>query len=187
MTATATQAKPAAPKAKDPAPKPTAPEAPAQPNPEATPEATPAPAPSAPVSRKGQNSAYAPDDVRNALGLKLYALREVGWTRPAITAITGYNDSTVWRAFNAKAHTTEMPTWIEFLKGVEAGTHQPPTSGRKPKPAELEAKIAAVQAKIDAALAKLAELPDKANVTALRATVADVKATLEADAEAPVA
>lgn len=185
MTATATQAKPAAPKPSAPKPKAPTPanSAPATPAKfDTVPETdAPAPAPQAPVSRKGQNSAYAPDDVRNALGLKLYALREVGWTRPAITAITGYNDSTVWRAFNAKAHTSEMPVWIEFLKGVADGTHKPPTSGRKPKPAELEAKIAAVQAKIDAALAKLAELPEKANVTALRATVADVKATLEAE------
>lgn len=185
MTATtATATKPAAPKPS--APKPKAPEAQA-PAPAATPASfdtvpetdAPAPASAASTSKVGQNSQYAPLEVREALGVKLYALRAKGWTRPAITAITGYNDSTVWRGFNAKAHTTEMDTWVEFLKGVDAGTHKPPTSGRKPKPAELEAKIAAVQAKVDAALAKIAELPEKANVAALRTAIADVKAALE--------
>lgn len=132
-------------------PRPTAkPQAPEAPQAEVKPTEAPAPAPVAKPSKAGQNSAYAPEEVRAKLAERLLQMREDGWTRPAISAITGYNDSTVWRAFNLKAHTTEMETWVNFIQEVDAGTHKPPTSGRKPKPEAL-------QAKIDAAVAKLGD------------------------------
>lgn len=172
MAATATKtrpsAKPQSPKSQPPKPEPQADEKPIQ-VPADVPETD---APAKP-SKAGQNSAYAPDEVRAKLVERLAQLREDGWTRPAISAITGFSDSQVWRAQNNRAHTTELNRWVDFIKEVDAGTHQPPAPRRKPKPEEL-------QARIDAALAKLAALPEKANVTALRATVAEVKEALTA-------
>lgn len=167
------------------APKPAAPKDKAEPKtapkPKATPkqvdnvpetDATPAPAPAAKSSKAGQNSAYAPENVRAKLAERLLQMREDGWTRPAISAIIDYTDSQVWRAFNLKAHTSEMETWAKFIQEVDAGTHKPPTSGRKPNPAEL-------QARIDAALAKLAN-PDAKTAAQYRAVIAEAKAALEA-------
>lgn len=172
MAATATKTrpsdKPQAPKPQAPKPEPKADEKPSQ-VPADVPETN---APAKP-GKAGQNSAYAPEEVRAKLAERLLQMREDGWTRPAISAITGFTDSQVWRAQNNKAHTTELDKWVAFIQEVDAGKHQPPAPKRKPKPEEL-------QARIDAALAKLAELPEKANVTALRAAVAEAKAALTA-------
>lgn len=173
MAATATKTRPSA-KPQAPKPQPPKPQAPKS---DEKPIKVPADVPEtdapAKASKTGQNSAYAPDEVRAKLAERLLQMREDGWTRPAISAIIGFSDSQVWRAFNERAHTSEMDTWVKFIQEVDAGTHQPPAPRRKPKPEEL-------QAKIDAALAKLAELPEKATVTALRAAVAEAKAALTA-------
>lgn len=119
------------PKGKAPAPKPAAkPEAPAT-APEAAPKA---------ASRTG-NSAYAAESVRNKIAESLDKLRGDGWTRPAISAVTGYTDSQVWRAFNRKVHEAEVPTILDFFQQVVDGKVKPPTSGRKPKIEELQARV----------------------------------------------
>lgn len=170
MSNTATKARPAAPK---PGPRP-------ETKPDVKPEATPkqvdnVPEMDAPVrtSKKGQNSAYAPTEVRAKLVERLEQMKADGWTRPAISAITGFSDSQVWRAQNLKAHTTELDQWVAFIKEVDEGKHQPPAPRRKAKPEEL-------QAKINKALEALAQLGDKPNVTALRAAVTEVKDALTA-------
>lgn len=172
MTNTATAPKPAAPKANS-VPKPAAPaKTPKQldnvPETDAKVEPQTAPAP------RGGNSAYADEETRANVTKLMAHLRAKGFTRPSISAVTGFSDSQVWRAQNDKVHATEVETLLNFAKDVEAGKIQPPANGvRKPKVGELEAKINAV-------IAKIAELPEKANVTALRKALAEVKATLEA-------
>lgn len=124
-----------------------APKAPVKP---VEPQATPAPAPAASASKAGQNSNYAPQEVRDTMTVKQAQLRADGWTRPAISAITGFTDSQVWRAQNGKVHTAELERWMTFVKAVDAGEHKPPASARKPKIEDL-------QAKIDAALKALGD------------------------------
>lgn len=166
-------AKPAAPK---PGPKPaatpkafdTVPETDAAPN-SAKPDskASDAPMPSG-------NSAYATETVRKQITAAMADLRTKGFTRPSISAVTGFTDSQVWRAQNDKVHTSEVPVLMDFIKQVVDGKVKPPENGlRKPKAADL-------QAKIDAALQAVAELDPKATVTALRKAVAEVKTALEA-------
>lgn len=192
MSNTATATKPAAPKPADPAKansaKPKAPEAAPAPAPTPTPKAfdqvpetdakvevqpNSAPAP------RGGNSAYADETTRQQVVELMAYLRKAGFTRPSISAVTGYTDSQVWRAQNGKVHASEVEALLNFAKAAEAGEIQPPANGvRKPKLADLEAQINGLQAKIDAATAKLAELGEKPNVAQLRAAVKDVQATL---------
>lgn len=127
---------------------PVAPEAPANP-------IAPAPAPRTP--RTG-NSAQADEVTRNQVKALMDELRAAGYTRPEISHYTGFNDSTVWRAQNAKVHTVELDTWMPFFKLFADKQLPPPNSAsRKPKPEALQAKIddleathaARVQAVID--------------------------------------
>lgn len=120
-----------------PGPKPTAPNSPKVPA--NVPEVDKAPA--AKPTRTG-NSAYAAESVRNQISDALKRLWADGWTRPAVSAITGFTDSQVWRAANQKAHEVEVPVLMEFLKGVLNGDHTPPQRSRKATTADLEAKIA---------------------------------------------
>jgi hypothetical protein len=121
------------------APKPQAPKGKAADKPADKPiEAPAAPAPKA--DRTG-NSAWAPEAERAKVAAIHAELRKAGWTRPAISALTGFNDSEVWRAQNDKVHTSEMDRWLEFFARVTAGEVKPPTSGRKPKVEELQARV----------------------------------------------
>lgn len=126
-TSTKARPKPAAPK----------PKAPAKPAEAKAPEApTPAPKP------RGGNSAYAAESVRNQIRDAMKDLESKGFTRPSISAVTGFNDSTVWRAHNYKVHTDEVPVFMDFIAKVVAGEVKPPTSGRKPKVDDLQARVA---------------------------------------------
>jgi hypothetical protein len=170
-----TAPKPAGPK---PAPKPKAPTA----KPAATPkqldnvpETDAAPKP-AKVDRTG-NAAYAPLAERTGVTNIHATLRKAGWTRPAISALTGFNDSQVWRAQNDKVHTSEIDQWMTFFARVTAGEVKPPTSGRKPKVEDL-------QARIDRALATLG---DEAKTAAqYRRLIERVEQTLRGEAPAQV-
>lgn len=125
------------------APKPKAPKG----KPAATPKKfddvpeTDAKAPAAKADRTG-NSAYAAESVRNQVAEALAKLRDQGFTRPSISAVTGYTDSQVWRAQNRKIHTSEVPGIMAFIEKVLKGEVKPPTSGRKPKVEELQARVA---------------------------------------------
>lgn len=163
MTATATKPKPAAPKPSASAKADTAPKT-----------DTPAPTPNSAPAKAAPPSSYAPDEVRAKLVEKLAQLRADGWTRPAISAITGFSDSQVWRAQNDRVHTVELDRWVTFVQEVDEGKHKPP-AGSVPKP-----KVADLQAKISAAVTRLAELDPKATAATLRKALADVKAELEA-------
>lgn len=172
MSNTATAPKPAAPKANS--PKPEAPQAPQStpkaydnvPETDAKVQPTTAPAP------RGGNSAYADEETRANVTALMAHLRSKGFTRPSISAVTGYSDSQVWRAQNNRVHASEVEALLDFAKKAESGEIKPPENGqRKPKVGDL-------QAKIDAAITRLAELPEKANVSQLRAAVKDVEAAL---------
>ena len=152
------------------APKPKADASPSPKVPDNVPETDAAPKP----ATTGGNSAYADAETRGKIKQAMADLREQGFTRPSISAVTGFTDSQVWRAQNDKVHASEVPALMAFIEKVVKGEVKPPAnSQRKPKAPEL-------QAKIDTALARLAELDPKATVTALRAAVAEAKATLEA-------
>lgn len=157
--------------------RPKAPAKPAAPKPPATPksldnvpetDAAPKPA------TRGGNSAYADEETRAKIKQAMKDLEAKGFTRPSISAVTGFTDSQVWRAHNERVHTVEVPVLMDFIEKVVKGEIKPPeNSQRKPKAPEL-------QARIDAALTRLAELDPKATVTALRKAVADVEAALKA-------
>jgi len=126
-----------------------------------------------PAARTG-NSAYADEDTRGKITQAMADLREKGFTRPSISAVTGFTDSQVWRAQNDRVHVSEVPVLLDFIEKVLKGEVKPPENGlRKPKAADL-------QGKIDAALARLGELDPKATVTALRKALTDVTETLSA-------
>jgi murein L,D-transpeptidase YcbB/YkuD len=128
---------------------------------------------SAPAPRGG-NSAYADEETREQVTQLMAHLRAKGFTRPSISAVTGYSDSQVWRAQNGKVHADEVEALLNFAKAAEAGEIKPPTNGvRKPKPEAL-------QAKIDTVIGKLAELDPKATAATLRKALAEVKELLEA-------
>lgn len=154
-------------------------------SPEATPEATPdavppAPAPTAPAPRTG-NAAWATEDQRKMVKQFMDALREAGYVRPELSAFTGYNDSTVWRAQNLKVHTHEVEHWMETVFRPFTEGKLPPAakSLKAPKPEVLQAKLDAVEAKIARAVEALAN-PEVKTVKELRALVADVTAALSA-------
>lgn len=115
----------------------------------------PAPAPRRP--RTG-NSAQADETTRQQVKALMDELRAAGYTRPEISHYTGFNDSTVYRAQNARVHTVELDVWMPFFKLFADKQLPPPNSAsRKPKPEALQAKIddleathaARVQAVID--------------------------------------
>lgn len=166
MTATATKTRKAAAKGARPATKPST-----KPSPKAldnVPETDAAPKATA---SRGGNSAYAAETVRNDVAKAMHQLRDQGFTRPSISAVTGYTDSQVWRAFNGKVHASEVATFMDFIQKVVNGEVEPPARARKPKAEDL-------QAKIDAALAALA---DEAKTAAqYRAVVAKATELLSA-------
>jgi hypothetical protein len=108
-----------------------------------TSEAPSAPAPRAP--RTG-NSAYATEEERNTIAELHAKIRAVGYTRPMVSAVTGFNDSTVWRAQNRKAHTDELEAWVKYFEGLprdKDGEFVPPANSRrgKIKVEELQARV----------------------------------------------
>lgn len=163
------------------APQPEATEAPA---PEATPEVVPPPvAPTAPAPRVG-NAAWAPEKERDMVKGIMHELRAAGYTRPELSVLTGFNDSTVWRAQNGKVHTVEIDTWMDkvfapFRSGELLKTNPPAKSLKAPKPEVLQAKIAEVEAKIARAVEALAN-PEIKTVKEFRTLVAEVTASLSA-------
>lgn len=163
---TSTKARP-----KPAAPKPQAPKADASPSPK-----VPANVPETDAAPKATNSPpanYAAESVRNQVTEAMAKLRAQGFTRPSISAVTGLSDSQVWRAQNGRVHTAEVPVIMDFVKQVVDGKVQPPANGvRKPKAADL-------QAKLDAAIDKIANSEAK-TAAQYKALVADLQATLEA-------
>lgn len=120
-------------------------------------------APTAPAPRTG-NSAQADQQIREQVAAMMDKLKEAGYVRPELQTLTGFNDSTVWRAQNRKVHTAELDTWMalfeRFSNGELLKTDPPKASQRKPKVEDLLARIAELEAgftaKIDAAVATLA-------------------------------
>lgn len=151
---------------------------------EATPDVTPPPAaPVAPAPRTG-NAAWADKDVREMVGQFMDALRVEGYTRPELSAITGYNDSTVYRAQRRKVHTHEVEHWMNLVfepykNGTLLQTNPPAKSLKTPKPEVLLAKIGDIEAKIARAVEALAN-PDVKTVKDFRALVTEVTETLSA-------
>lgn len=96
--------------------------------------------PAAKVDRTG-NAAYAAESVRKQITDAMADLRAKGFTRPSISAVTGFSDSQVWRAQNDKVHTDEVPVIMAFIEKVVKGEVKPPTAGRKPKVEDLQARI----------------------------------------------
>jgi len=96
--------------------------------------------PAAKAARTG-NAAQAAETVRKQITEAMADLREKGFTRPSISAVTGLNDSQVWRAQNGKIHTVEVPVIMAFIEKVVNGEVKPPTAGRKPKVEDLQARI----------------------------------------------
>lgn len=141
MTApTKTAPKPAPPKAKastKPGGKPTG-----RPTNPAPTEVKPAETKSAavPTPRTG-NSAYAPEPVLEQMAVRQAQLRADGWTRPMISALTGFSDSQVWRAQNRKVHTVELEAWMDFIAKVDAGEYKPTGKGRKLRVEDLQARV----------------------------------------------
>lgn len=122
-----------------PAPKPQAPKGKAAAAPAPQPVEAPA-APAPKVDRTG-NAAYAAETVRKQITDAMADLRAKGFTRPSISAVTGFSDSQVWRAQNDKVHTDEVPVIMAFIEKVVKGEVKPPTAGRKPKVEDLQARI----------------------------------------------
>lgn len=142
----------------------TTPEAPAANSTEPSTEA-PASAPAAvPAPRGNGNSAYADEVTRAQVEQMMLKLKEAGYVRPELIELTGFNDSTVWRAQNRKVHTDELDTWMalfaRFASGELVSTNPPKASLRKPKVEDLLARLAqteaAFTARIEAAVALLA-------------------------------
>lgn len=132
------------------APKPQAPKSGPKPKAPAKPAATPKKLDTVPETDaavqpakadKTGNSAYAPEAERTQVTEIHAQLRKDGWTRPAISALTGFSDSQVYRAQHDRVHTSEMDQWLAFFARVTAGEVKPPTSGRKPKVEELQARV----------------------------------------------
>lgn len=165
-------------------------------NPEA-PAPTPTPAP-VPAPRTG-NTAYADEVTRAQVTQFMDRLREAGYTRPELTRLTGFNDSTVWRAQNSKVHTVEVEVWLEkVFRPFKDGTLPAPAASlRKPKPeallariaqleAEANARVAAVQARIDRAVEALTSTDGK-SIKQLRDVVSAAHAALVEDEAAEAA
>jgi hypothetical protein len=170
-----------------------APEAPANPAPAPV---APVVVPAAPAPRTG-NAAWASEADRKMIAELHAAIRAVGYTRPMISAATGFNDSRVYLAQHAKAQLHEVAAWLEYFKSLprdEAGNFLPAPGSRQAKPKiedvqrELDAVRADLQAKIDAAVAALST-EDAKSIKQLRDVVqaardALVGTPVEAPAEA---
>jgi hypothetical protein len=152
-----------------------APEAPANPAPAPV---VPVVVPVAPAPRTG-NAAWASEHDRKVIADLHAAIRAVGYTRPMVSAVTGFNDSTVWRAQNHKAFTIELPAWLAYFQALprdEAGNFLPAPGSKQAKPKiedvqrELDAVRADLQAKIDAAVAALST-EDAKSIKQLREVV----------------
>lgn len=160
---------------------PEATEAPAH---EATPEVVPPPvAPVAPAPRVG-NAAWAPEEEREHVAGIMAELRAAGYTRPELSALTGFSDSAVWRAQQRKVWTIEIDVWMDKVfepwnAGTLIQTNPPAKSLRAPKPEVLQAKITEVEAKIARAVEALTN-PEIKTVKEFRTLVAEVTASLSA-------
>ena len=119
--------------------------------------------PTAPAPRTG-NSAQADEEIRTQVAAMMEELKKAGYVRPELQVLTGFNDSTVWRAQNRKVHTAELDTWMALFERFTTGellqTNPPKAAQRKPKVEDLLARIAELEAdftaKIDAAVEVLA-------------------------------
>lgn len=135
------------------------------------------------VQETGQ-AAWAPFKERADVVAIMWQLRRDGWERPAISALTGFNDSTVYRAQRGRTHVGEVDTWLEFFAKVADGTHKPPTSGRKQRVEDVQARVVEAievlgnEAKTVAQYRKLTE----AALEILRDVAPQVAADLEAEA-----
>lgn len=131
------------------APKPQAPKGKAPAKPAAKPVNVPADVPETDAAvdakldkaNRTGNAAYAAESVRKQITDAMADLRAKGFTRPSISAVTNLSDSQVWRAQNDKVHTAEVPVIMAFIEKVVKGEVKPPTSGRKPKVEDLQARI----------------------------------------------
>lgn len=92
------------------------------------------------VPEVGQ-AAWAPFRERADIVAIMWQLRRDGWERPAISALTGFNDSTVYRAQRGRTHTGEVDAWLEFFSQVANGTHKPPAGRRKQSVEDVRARV----------------------------------------------
>jgi hypothetical protein len=171
--------------------KPQAPQAPANPPEEASAPPVASEVPSTPTPRAPRtgNPAQAEPKLREQVTLRMTELRADGWTRPAISAVTGFSDSQVWRAQNDKVHTVELAAWANFFEEVRAGKHQPPTSGRKARVEDVQARVREAldvlgnDAKTVAQYRKLVEAAQEILADVLPPAEATEAASTDADAE----
>jgi hypothetical protein len=134
-----------------------------------------------PVQNLDVPAAFAPADQREAIAGILAQMKADGWSRPMISAITGFNDSTVWRAQRAKTHTIEVKRWNAFLQGVKDGTYRPTEKARK---GNVKDQLARAQ-RAAATLARVNELrPSKAIREVVDAALALLPAPVADEPEA---
>jgi len=142
----------------------------------------PAPAPVvvpvAPAPRTG-NAAWASEADRKVIADLHALIRAAGYTRPMISAVTGFNDSRVYLAQRAKAQLHEVQPWLAYFQSLprdEAGNFLPAPGSRQAKPKiedvqrQLDEVRADLQAKIDAAVAALST-EDAKSIKQLREVV----------------
>lgn len=132
-------------------------------------------------------AAWAPFKERVDIVAIMWQLRTDGWERPAISALTGFNDSTVYRAQRGRTHVTEVDAWLDFFAKVADGTHKPPVGkGRKRSVELVQARVVEAievlgnEAKTVAQYRKLTE----AALEILRDVAPEAAAELEATDEA---
>lgn len=141
--------------------------------------------PVVPTPRGNSNSAYADEVTRAQVEQMMLKLKEAGYVRPELIELTGFNDSTVWRAQNRKVHTVELDTWMalfaRFANGELVKTNPPKASLRKPKVEDLLVKLAdteaAFTARIEAAVKLLAG--DAKTTAQYKKLVAEATAALQ--------
>lgn len=93
------------------------------------------------VQETGQ-AAWAPFQERANIVAIMWQLRTDGWERPAISALTGFNDSTVYRAQRGKTHTGEVDAWLDFFGKVADGTHKLPSGkGQRRSVEDVQARV----------------------------------------------
>ena len=152
-----------------------------------------------PAQRTG-NAAWPADEVRTEVQGYMAELRAAGYTRPELQQFTEYNDSTVWRAQNGKVHATEVDTWRTLYQLFANGTLPAPAASlRKPKVADLQAKIERLESEANSLVvayeAKLHAITDalsdpgttvKQYKAAIEATLALIRPTTEDQVAATV-
>jgi len=113
------------------------------------------------------NDKYPAKEVGQALGARLSAAHDVGWTRPMIQKLVAsvkiedvsgpaedadgftMGGSALWRSRDGRVHDAEVPYLTAVLDWIDAGTVQLPEKSTK-NPAKLQERLLAAQTSLDA-------------------------------------